>query len=158
MKTASLVLGIIGGVLAIIFAIIFMVGGAFMDSAANYVRDMDDFGAAMDDLTYQLEAEGFTVEDSDVNYDALDDAINYGASAVATGFYIAGILGIIGGILGIVGGALAKKKNVVAGILMLVAAVPSFFTGLGIIASILFIIGGILALIPDKNATPVVAA
>ncbi len=157
MKTASLVLGIIGGVLAIIFAIVFMIGGAFVNSAASYVQDMGEFGGAMDELSEQLEAEGFTVEDSDVNYDALDDAINYGASAVATGFYIAGILGIIGGILGIVGGALAKKKNVVAGILMLVAAVPSFFTGLGIIASILFIIGGILALIPDKSA-PVAAA
>jgi hypothetical protein len=158
MKTASLVLGIIGGVLAIIFAIFFMIGGAVMNSAANYVSEMDDFGGAMDELTQQLEAEGLTIEDNDVDYSSLDDAINYGAGAVAAGLYIAGILGIIGGIMGIVGGALAKKKNVVAGILMLVAAVPSFFTGLGFIASILFIIGGILALIPDKQAAPPVQA
>jgi|GEM_PF-1522359 len=158
MKTASLVLGIIGGVLAIIFAIITMAGGAFMGGAAGYIQGTDEFGSTMDELTDQLEAEGFVIEDGDVNFDALDDAINYGAGAVATGLYIAGILGIVGGILAIVGGALAKKKNVLAGIFMLVAAVPSFFTFLGFLASIVLIIGGILALIPEKQSAPPVQA
>lgn len=139
MRTASLVLGIVGGVLAIIFAIVFMVSGAFFFSVASG------------------EAEGIAIEVNDVSID-VDEAAFGGADeasivvGAASGFFwIIGILSIIGAVLGIVGGALAKKKNVVAGILMIVAAVPSFFTGIGFIASILFIIGGIFALVPESK-------
>jgi uncharacterized membrane protein len=51
---------------------------------------------------------------------------------------------------------MAKKKNILAGILLIIAAVPSLFTGLGVIASILFVIGGILAFIPQKENQPAV--
>lgn len=148
MKTASLVLGIIGGVLAIIFAIVFIVSGALVNTFA------DSFSSGMDELTEQLKAEGWEVTDNaeiPANVSGL-------ANAAAGSFWIIGILSIIGAVLGIVGGALAKKKNIVAGVLLLIAAVPSFFTGLGFLASILFIVGGILALIPEKPAQNAPAA
>lgn len=137
MKTASLVLGIIGGVLAIIFAIIFIGSGALVGSMAQ----------GIDELTAQMEEEGWeVVEDESVSVLATDVT----GAAAGTLLFI-GIASIIGAAMGIVGGALAKKKSIIAGILMLVAAIPSFFTGLGIIASVLFIIGGIMALIPQKT-------
>lgn len=145
MKTASLVLGIIGGVLAIIFGIIFIISGIAVNSLFGSADALAD---TMGELSEQMEAEGWTVEDSDVDMSGYDAAVGAGLTTI----YVVGALSIVGAILGIVGGAMAKKKNVLAGILMLVAAIPSFFTGLGIIASILFIIGGILALIPDKSA------
>ena len=130
MKTASLVLGIIGGVLAVIFAVVFIAGGALM-------------GGLTDAITSQVEAEGWEV----VEGQSASAAVEVAAGTL----WLIGIASIVGAVLGIVGGALAKKKGVVAGILMVAAAIPSFFTGLGIIASIMFIIGGILAFIPQKT-------
>ncbi|OQA46708.1 MAG: hypothetical protein BWY46_01989 [Firmicutes bacterium ADurb.Bin300] len=121
MRTASLVLGIIGGVLAVIFALIFMASGALVGS----------LGGA-------FEIEGNLPADQ-------------AAGLVASSLYIIGGLSIVGAVLGIVGGAMAKKKNILAGIFLIVAAIPSLFTGLGIIASILFIIGGVFAFIPQKD-------
>ncbi len=129
MKTASLVLGIIGGVLAIIFAIMFIASGALVNTAVDTL-------------------EGF---------DAFDEVYNAAVGATTTWLYVAGILSIIGGILGIVGGALAKKKNVLAGILLVVAAIASLFTALGFIATILFVLAAVFAFIPEKSA-PAVAA
>lgn len=137
MKTASLVLGIIGGVLAVIFAIVFIAGGALMGSLTQ----------GMDKLSAQMEAEGFEIVQNKTASALASDA----AGAAAGTMWLIGIASIIGAALGIVGGALAKKKGVLAGIFMLVAAIPSFFTGLGVIASLLFIVGGILAFIPQKS-------
>lgn len=155
MKTASLVLGIIGGVLAIIFGIIYIVGGI---AASSLVGSADALGNTLDEFSEAMEAEGWVVEDADLDFEGYDDVYNASVGAGITMVYVVGILSIVGAVLGIVGGAMTKKKNVIAGILMLVAAVPSFFTGLGIIASILFIIGGILALIPEKQSAPPVQA
>ncbi len=149
MKTASLVLGIIGGVLAVIFALIFMLGGAFVNAGASVISEAGN--EALGELSEQLE--GLEVNGADVDLSTLST----GVGTVATWFYVIGALSIVGAIVGIVGGALVKKKNVVAGILMIVAAIPSFFTGLGIIASILFVIGGILALVSGKESAPAAA-
>ncbi len=155
MKTASLVLGIIGGVLAVIFGIVYIIGGI---AAASLVGSADALANTLGEFGDAMEAEGWTVEDADVDFEGFDDVYNASVGAGITMIYVVGIISIVGAVLGIVGGAMVKKKNVVAGVLMLVAAVPSFFTGLGILASILFIIGGILALIPDKQAAPPVQA
>lgn len=132
MRTASLVLGIVGGVLAIIFALVFMLGGAFVNSMGGALTEM--------------ESQGWEVE-SDLGDMTIDGATGLAASM----FYIVGGASIVGAILGIIGGAMAKKKNIVAGVLLIIAAIPSLFTGLGIIASVLFVIGGILAFIPQKE-------
>jgi hypothetical protein len=137
MKTVSLVLGIIGGVLAVIFAVMFIAGGALVNSMSE----------GLDDFTAQMEAEGWEVVE-DENASALMSDVTGTASGI---LWLTGIASVVGAVLGIVGGALAKKRGLVAGILMLVAAVPSFFTGLGIIASALFIIGGVFAIIPQNS-------
>lgn len=140
MKTASLVLGIIAGVLAIIFGIIFMLSGALINYGTNY----------LDEVSSELEDMGWEVD--------VDVTLSDAGRTVATGATLIGIFSIVGAILGIIGGALAKKKGVLAGIFMIVAAIPSFFTGVGFIASILFIVGAILAFIPEKSADKPVAA
>jgi hypothetical protein len=137
MRTASLVLGIVGGVLAVIFALLFMLSGAVVGSMGGALTE--------------LEGQGWEVE-SDLGDMTIDQATGLASSWL----YIAGGASIVGAILGIVGGAMAKKKNILAGILLIVAAVPSLFTGLGVIASILFVIGGILAFIPQKENQPAV--
>lgn len=128
MRTASLVLGIVGGVLAIIFALIFIMGGAFVGNMGSVLGEMG--------------GDGLVIEGNDIS---IDQAVGVAVSS----FYILGGLSIVGAVLGIVGGAMAKKKNIFAGVLLIVAAIPSFFTGF--IASIIFIIGGILAFIPQKD-------
>lgn len=132
MRTASLVLGIVGGVLAVIFALIFMLSGAVVGSMGGALTEM--------------QGQGWEVE-GNLGDMTIDQATGFAASW----FYIAGGASIVGAILGIIGGAMAKKKNILAGILLIVAAIPSLFTGLGVIASILFVIGGILAFIPQKE-------
>ena len=151
MKTASLVLGIIGGVLAIIIGIIYIVSGV----AANaLVGSVDQLGDTLQAVGDQLEAEGWTSEgDVDLSgLDNLDNAYNATVGAALTTVYIFGALGIVGGILGIIGGAKAKKKGVLAGVLLIIAAITGFLVAFGFLASILFIIAAILAFIPDKSA------
>lgn len=162
MKTASLVLGIVGGALAIIFAIFYLLGGAIVNTGANYVKDIDDLGGAMDDLANQLEDQGWTVDDSnvdwesDVDWSSLDSAVDVGIGAVTAWLYVAGILSIVGGVLGIIGGAIVKKKNIVSGVLLIIAAVLSCFTVIGIISGVVLALAAVFAFIKDKSA-PVAA-
>lgn len=143
MKTASLVLGIIGGVLAVIFAVVFIIGGALVSSMES----------GMDALASQMAAEGWEVTD---NSNA-SNVVSAAAGAAAGTLWLIGIASIVGAVLGIVGGVFARKKNILAGIFMVVAAIPSIFTGLGLIASVLFVVGGILAFIPEKTSQKVTA-
>ncbi|MEL7604111.1 MAG: DUF4064 domain-containing protein, partial [Bacillota bacterium] len=154
MRTASLVLGIVGGVLAIIFSFIAFGTAAALDIGSSYLGgDMDEY---MDDFSDALE--DYESGDFDFDYDFNSDydyEWDYAATAVsgtATYFYIAGALGIVGGILGIIGGAIVKKKNVLAGIFLIVACVLASLSLWGIIAGIVLLIGGILALVKDKRA------
>ena len=155
MKTASFVLGIIGGVLAIIIGIIYIIGGA---AASAFVGSTDQLSNTLNELGDQLEADGWTVDNSDMDLSALDGTYNAAVGAALTTVYIFGILGIIGGVLGIIGGAISKKKNILAGIFLIIAAVTGFLVAFGFLASILFIIAAIFAFIPAKPAAPAVAA
>ncbi len=145
MKTASLVLGIIGGVLAIIIGVLYIVGGvaanAFMGSASVLENSLDELSEAM-------EAEGWTVEEGDVDFEGFDTTYDATVGAAITSIYIFGALGIVGAVLGIIGGALAKKKNILAGIFLIIAAITGFLIAFGFLASILFIIAAILRFYP----------
>ncbi len=151
MRTASMVLGIVGGILAIIFSIVALVIAGTADIFIPNVNYYDDFMDEFDDAL-----EGFGDEygfefDFDYNYD-WNDAAQSAARAGITYMYVAGSLGIIGGILGIIGGAVVKKKNVLAGIFMIIGCVLSSLSGWGLFGSIPLLVGGILALIKDKRA------
>ncbi len=60
------------------------------------------------------------------------------------------------GVPGLVGGIIVKRKNIAAGVLMIVSAVLSIFAFLNIVAIILFTLGAIFALIKEqpKPAVP----
>ncbi len=154
MRTASLVLGIVGGVLAVIFGVMCIIGGIV---AGSFVGHVDELNTALENWD-TMTNDDWNINDSDIQIDGYENVYNSFLGLGASIIYVIGGFSIVGAALGIIGGALVKKKNVVAGILMLVASVPSLFTGFGIIASILLIIGGILALIPEKpSASPVQA-
>ena len=146
MKTASLVLGIIGAAFAIIVAIVFLAGGAFLGAASNVVNNMDE---QLGDIIAESTDGDVRV---DIDLDGLGEVTGAAADLVSVWAYVWCGLSVVGAVLGIIGAVKVNKNNVTAGVLMLVAAVPSFFTGVGIIASILFIIGGILALVSGKSA------
>lgn len=139
MKVASMVLGIVGGVMAIIVAIIFIVMGSVMVSMDSGI-----------DFDVQIEKSGFPF-DRHFWFSGNSDNMAQGIiNRIGIFFLAGGTISFITGILGIVGGAIVRKKNVTAGVLMIIAAV------LG--ASVLFTLGAIFALIPDKKAKPALEA
>ncbi len=150
MRTASMVLGIVGGVLALLFAIIYLISGAFVSGSANIIDDYTNFnnGEFSDDFFDSYDDGTFSYE-FDVNPGAI---VDYGIQAAAVWLWISGVLSIIGGVLGIIGGAQVKKKNVMAGVFMLVGGVLSVFTGVGFISMVVLVVGGILALVKEKPA------
>lgn len=150
MRTASLVLGIVGGVLAIIFGIVSLViagtADIFIPGGYSYYDDyMDEFNDALEEFS-----DGYY--DFDFDYDYSWDIATQAARGYVTYMYIVGPLGIIGGILGIVGGAIVKKKNILAGVFMIVGCLLSSLSGWGLFGGIPLLVGGILALIKDKRA------
>ncbi len=136
MKTASRVLGIVGGCIAFIFSAFIILGGvAFSTIFPNIEFPENDT---------EIIVNGEKIEfDNNIDKDSYQKAglvfVGYGSAIL-----FAGILGILGGIF-------VKKKNIVAGILMLVGSAISFFTLWGIFISLLLLLGGIFALVRDSS-------
>jgi hypothetical protein len=135
-KTAAVVLGIIGGVLDALLALFVMVFGGL---AANALLNAGIPGLE------GLAASGVT------------------GSVLTAAFVIAGFVILLVAVLGIVGGAVARKNPTLGGILMLVAGGLNLFGGWpGFIIGALLIAGGILALVAaneaKKTAPPAPAA
>ena len=103
MKNTSRVLGIIGGVIAILFGLFLALGGTvFMDTSkweSLYIAS-----AGMSDVVTKSQY--------------LDQTRAAGIAFI--GF---GIASCIAGALGLIGGIIVKKKNVVSGVMMIIAAV-----------------------------------
>lgn len=132
MRKASKVLGIIGSVLAIIFALIFLAYGAFVTVIGSIATSPGGDDGILGGI---IKAIGRELVDFIVS------------------FSLVIVLGsIAGAVLGFIGAAKLKKSGIVAGILFIIAAALSVFTVIGVIASILFIIAGIFALIREKKA------
>ena len=150
MKTASMVLGIIGGVLAVILALVYIFAGALADTFAG---STDKLNNTFNELSEIAEDQNWDYVEADIDFDfgELNTSYNEAVSAAITWMYIASALGIVGAILGIVGGALVKKKNIVSGVLLIIAAVATIFVPVGFICTILFVLAAIFALIPDKK-------
>ncbi len=158
MRTASMVMGIVGGAIALLFALLVIFGGlTFMnfgiwDGSYNYDYDYDyDFDSdfnfdSLDNL------DDIRFDDLDIEYeldnDFYNDADDLGRAIAGTVFLVFGICTAIAGVLGLVGGLIVKKKNVAAGVLMIIAAVLSFFN---IISMVLFVLGGVFALMRDRS-------
>jgi len=143
MRKASMILGIIGGVIAILVSLFAILGGMAVRTV------MPEMMEQMPEIMEELETQdGYTVDMSDMpNSEEFETASNF-AGGIFTGL---GVVILIVGILGIVGGAIVKKNNVVAGVLMLIACVISIFTVWGLFAFLPLLLGGIFALVKDNS-------
>ena len=123
MKTSSMVLGIIGGAISILFGLFLVLGGV----------------AFLDDSIW---------EDTYNNYDGVisESELMETNSMAGTTFLSMGICSVVAGILGLVGGCIVKRKNVASGVMMIIAAVLSIFGFFNLVSIVLFVLGGIFAL------------
>jgi hypothetical protein len=117
MRTTGMIMGIIGGALALLFGIIFILCSTLFFNINSW-----DFYSSYSQQT------AFTTG--------------------GTMFLVFGICSAVAGVIGLVGGLLVKKKNVAAGVMMIIAAVLSLFN---IISLALFILGGVFALMRDRQ-------
>ncbi len=134
MRKASMILGIIGGVAAILVGLLAISGGVFFNNAYPEIMD-------------EIESEGaYPVE--------LEQAAGFEAGTKLAGQLFMGIGYVIlaAGVMGLIGGIVVNKNNIIAGVLMLISSVVTFFTVWAILSFILFLLGGIFALIKDDSA------
>ncbi len=137
MKTASMVMGIIGGSIALIVALVMIVAGAAFYSITDY---------SLSDWSNQW---NFEYSDSLGGYDfQLNPSSLTGFAGGAIIFFA--ILSLFAGVLGLVGGIIAKKRNVAAGVLMIIAAPLSLFGYFNLLSMILFILGAVFAFVKEK--------
>ncbi len=133
MRKASMILGIIGGVVAILVALLAISGGVFFNTAYPEIMD-------------KLESEGaYTVE--------LEQAAGFEEGTRLAGQLFMGIGYVIlaAGVMGLIGGIVVNKNNILAGVLMLISSVVTLFTVWAILSFILFLLGGIFALVKDSS-------
>ena len=129
MRTASMVLGIVGGCLALLIGALAILGGVAFNTMPPI--DHSEFYAE-----HNLEYDQAEVDQSQ-------------KTAISMFFVLGGIICLFG-LLGIAGGILAKKKNILAGIFMLFSGGLCFSVIWAILAAIPLILGGIFALVKEK--------
>ncbi len=133
MRKSSMVLGLIGGILAVLIGLLIIAGGAFFTEMFPTMMESEIYSAGSD-------FEDFSSADMDM------------MSSVFTVFFTAfGAAILIAGILGVIGAAVVNKNNVLAGVLMLLGAAFTFFTVYAFISFILLLLGGIFALTREKS-------
>lgn len=98
MKTASMVLGIVGGAFAIIGSICLIL---FLDPLMNFI------------YTSMPNVSGYNSQ----------AAIDMAFSMMRTIYFVLGIVMFIGGALGLIGGIIVKNNNTTAGVLMIIGTV-----------------------------------
>ncbi len=135
MRTTSMVLGIIGGIVAILFGLSIILGGIAFSEDSLW-EDMYDASVYDSGIAYQ-------------QYSA--DA---GRDMAAAMFIGLGACALISGALGLTGGIIVKRKNNAAGVMMIIAAVLSAFGFFNLVAMILFILGAVFALKKEPQPTP----
>lgn len=128
MRKTSMILGIIGGVIAIIIALFVIGGGIFLRNVPEIMENAHNLRIAE------------RVASRGMSYDIM------GSLTI-----IVGVVILLNGVLGIVGGSMVREHNTAGGIMMLVAGFVSFITGWAIISFVLFLIGGIFAFVKDDK-------
>lgn len=173
MRTASMVLGIVGGAIALILAIVLFIGSSFVaavpwseynnfdwnysdSSGFDWSTDSSDSSdwewndsTSSDELNNLLDS--LKNNDSDYNTDSLAEVPGVVQNMVGTVLLVPAICALIAGVLGLIGGIIVKKKNVAAGVLMIISAVLSLISFFNIISMALFIVGGVFALMRDRS-------
>lgn len=149
MRKASMILGIIGGVMGILAALLSFAMGSMFNSDVMQDAMQQSIEMAQNDPQY-AEAYG------DIEYEFDSPEVQQGLNIAGGLFKGLGIFMIAASILGIIGAAIVKKSNIAAGIMMLLAGIGLLFTVWGILSFILFLLGGIFAFVKDNSqAAPV---
>ena len=141
MRTASMVLGIVGGCVALVLAILSVLGGLMLTSILPDMFETELF----DELGVYEQVED--VIEADLAEESILLVTNIGGSFL----WIYAALLFICAAAGIAGGIIVKKQNIAAGVLMLVGGVLAIVTVWGILAGALTAAGGILALVKEKT-------
>ncbi|HCU22114.1 MAG TPA: hypothetical protein DF698_04365 [Candidatus Atribacteria bacterium] len=125
MKNTATILGIVGGILGMIFSAVVIIAGIAMQFVGTIIPNQVDVPMNIHRLLPL-----------------------FGNMAIARG-----IGALIFAIVGLIAGINVKKKHQLAGIFLLIAAIAGYiFLFIGfVVPGILFIIGGILALVSKEN-------
>lgn len=125
MRNTATILGIIGGILGMIFSTVIIIAGIAMQFVGTIIPN-----------------------DVDIPMNILRLLPLFGNMAIARG-----IGALIFAIVGLIAGINVKKRHQLAGVFLLIAAIAGYiflFVGF-IVPGILLIIGGILALVSKEN-------
>lgn len=124
MKKTSMILGIIGGIIAIIIALFVIGSGIFFKSLPEIMENAQNLRMASRGLGLEI-AGNWTI--------------------------IIGVVILLNGVLGIVGGAMVKEHNTAGGIMMLTASFVALITLWSILSFVLFLIAGIFAFVKEDE-------
>lgn len=157
MKIASSVLGIVGGVLTILLAVVFLLMGVLHTPIREFVeQDLVEFVNDADWDDVKVIVDGETVVDTDFDWDRTHGLRRgvyvFGLNILQGVFWVIAALLLTGGIVGLIGGAIARRNSTAGGAMMLVAAF------LGFCCFPFFLTGGILALVSTKQEEQQAAA
>ena len=125
MRNTATILGIIGGILGMIFSTVIIIAGIAMQFVGTIIPN-----------------------DVDIPMNILRLLPLFGNMAI-----VRGIGALIFAIVGLIAGINVKKRHQLAGVFLLIAAIAGYiflFVGF-IVPGILFIIGGILSLVSKEN-------
>jgi Protein of unknown function (DUF4064) len=131
MKNASMVLGIIGGAIAIVYGLFLVLGGAVFMNTSMWENNYNT-SKSMSDVV----PESQYIQETTT------------AGIVFLSF---GIGSAIAGALGLIGGIIVKKKNVASAVMMIIAGGLSFLAFYNVLSMILLILGGIFALMKEPQ-------
>jgi len=120
MRKTSKVLGIIGGAIALLLALIFLITSANYRGYGHKWLQEDEVPPAVPQADSGLVGE--------------------------IALLIAGCCALAAGVLGLVGGIIVKRRNFASGTMMIIAAVLSLLSYYNVVSMILFVIGAVFAL------------
>lgn len=141
MRTASRVLGIVGGCLAIVFSLFIIFAGVMFIAVIPIIENSEFDSSIQPDNDFD---DGFNFNNEEV-----DESTRFGGMI----FLGLGSLIFTSGVLGLVGGILVKKRNVLSGIFMLIGGGICLIIIWAFLLGILLLLGGIFALV-NESKTP----
>jgi hypothetical protein len=142
MRTASRVLGIVGGCMAIVFSLVIIFAGVMFAVVIPSIENSE----------FHIDVEPDNDFYDSYNFD--DETLNKFLSIPGFIFFCLRSLIFISGVLGLVGGILVTKRNVLSGVLMLVGGAICLVIIWAFLIAVLLIIGGIFALV-NENKPPI---
>ncbi len=145
MRKTSKFLGIVGGSLSALMAVIIILVGIFITSFVGTF--LEDF---LNSDYYENLMEKENIETYDLEDYIYDEGIEDFSTIAGAIVITVGIIFLIIAVLGIVGGAMAESSNVLGGVFMLISGLLALISTIGVIGGCLLIIGGIMAFVKEK--------